>query len=118
MTAFYTIPEVQHGFFESILLDSLRAALTETVGDQGAKALIYHLRLREEISVPLIHARLRNLLGTDGALVVDKLVIEQFRRKLGIPREEPTAFDFEALLLKAVLEFSQTHMLIHNGTRF
>ncbi len=106
---------MQRGFFEGILLDSLKAALTEIMNEQGAKAVIYHLRLGEKISVPLIHTRIRELLGLDGATIIENLMIKQFLRRLEIPYEKSEVFDFEALLLKAVMEFSQKHILIYNA---
>lgn len=107
-----TRPEMPYGFFETALLDSLRAALIEITGEEGAaSAAMFHLELGGGIDAPLIHRKLRTFLGDEAAALVEATLVRQFCRRLEVSYEEPMTFDFESLILKAAVDFSKFYLV-------
>lgn len=80
--------------FELILKNSVDGVFKHILGEGGAQALKYHLKLGEHSENPKeFHDRLASIMK-DGALVLESLVIKDLFRAIGLQYEEAQFFDF------------------------
>ncbi len=77
-----------------MLKNSIDAVFKNTLGEGGAQALRYHLKLGEHWEDPKeFHNRLISIMK-DGALVLESLITKDLFRGLGLQYEEVQFFDF------------------------
>ncbi len=80
--------------FELVLKNSINGVFKYTLGEGGAQALKYHLKLGEHWENPKeFHDRLISIMK-DGAFVLESLVIKDLFRGLGLQYEEAQFLDF------------------------
>lgn len=80
--------------FEFMLKSSIDGVFKHTLGDGGAQALKYHLKLGEHWEDPKeFHDHLISVMK-DGALVLESLIIKDLFRGSGLQYDEDQFFDF------------------------
>ncbi len=87
--------------FEFMLKNSIDGVFKNTLGEGGAQALKYHLKLGEHSEDPKeFHNRLISIMK-DGALVLESLITKDLFRGLGLQYEEAQFFDFGERIARA-----------------
>jgi hypothetical protein len=80
--------------FDLILRKSIDEVFKYALGEGGAQAIMFHLKLNEYWENPKeFHVRLVSVIR-GGALVLESLIIKDLFRKLGVEYEELQPIDF------------------------
>ena len=94
-------PELTPQPFEFILKNSIDGVFKNTLGEGGAQALKYHLKLGEHWENPNeFNDRLISIMK-DGALVLESLIIKDLFRGLGLQYDDTRFFDFGERIARA-----------------
>ncbi len=90
----------EDGFFGT-LRQCVLNTLTDVLGKPALGALVSHYHLDDKAGSPeQIHQILGNLFG-NGAVVLEKLILREICKELGVPLEEQPVFEFQTAVLAA-----------------
>lgn len=94
------LPELDGGFY-NILRHSMTQVLEDVLGKAALGVLVAHYRLDDLARSPeKIHEVLWTVF-TNGAVVLEKLIVKDLFREVGMLREEDGDFDFGRFVAKA-----------------
>ena len=95
--------------YEEILLESEIVGLTKLLGQGGAQAVSYELQLgKPEMSPAEFHERLF-FLFRGGTTVLERAIIQEFYRRLGLPFKGRSPLIFEEYVNEAIALKSDTN---------
>jgi len=69
--------------------------MTNVLGKSGMQAAMYYLQLRQYVKNPEEFHKNLYAIFNEGATVLEKVIIKELFRKLGIPFDENAPFSFE-----------------------
>jgi hypothetical protein len=83
--------------FSSTLIDAICESLRDTLGPDVLQILVSKGLLDNSDSPQLFHQQLSSIFS-NGATVLERVVIKEFYRKLGVPYRPEPSFDYRASL--------------------
>lgn len=77
------------------LKESILEGMRDVLGEGGMRAALFHLQLVQYASDPrTFHGNL-HVVFKDGAIILEKIIVKELYRRLGLPFRAGTDFDFE-----------------------
>jgi hypothetical protein len=100
--------------FEAFLDESILEGMRRTLGENGARSVIFHVNLKPTFADPKeLHFKFETLFGKSGAKRIEQVIISDLYLSLGLPFgvEDPIndwdTFDFEKCAAYASHSFQQ-----------